>query len=179
MKCFFCGNDEAVINIRQIIGNDVKDISLCRSCAVERGIVGKDNKIELPMEKILAGLLFSGKREGAAEKSASPACPGCGCRLQDIFKEGRIGCHECASLFHQEILKYLGRRGRDAGYRGKLPKKLQTVKTYLFDRQALKAELREALNTENYETAAKIRDQIHLIEASEGAGRGGTDAGMV
>jgi protein arginine kinase activator len=178
MKCYFCGKDEAVINIRQIIGSDVKDVCLCRACAQEKGIVGKNNKIELPMDKILGSLLFSDKFENGPrtdadprfagpEKSDAPACPVCGCKVQDVLKEGKIGCFECSCLFHQEIFKYLGRRGRDTKYRGKLPKKLQTVKTYLFDRQALKAELREALNAENYEAAAQIRDKIHHLEASE------------
>ena len=168
MKCHICGRDNAVVNIRQIIGSEVKDISLCKICAEERGILGKDNKIELSMDKILGSLLDGEKDEKKAEKTDTQVCPVCGYKIQDVSKEGRIGCTECVNYFHGEIQKYLTKRGLEASHRGKLPKNLQTVKSLLFDREELKTELKQALAQEDYETAARLRDRIKTLEEMPG-----------
>lgn len=166
-RCHICGGRHAVINIRQIIGSDVKDISLCKTCAEERGILGKDNKIELSMDKILGGLLFP-EKPVKKPLPESLNCPVCGMKAQDISKEGRIGCTGCVNAFHGEIQKYLSRKDLEFTHQGKLPKNLQTVKTLLFDREELKAELQRALDGEDYEAAARLRDRIKSLEEAIG-----------
>ena len=165
MKCHSCGKEDAVINIRQIIGSEIKDISLCKSCAEARGILGPDNKIELSLTQILNGLLES---KTAAEKPDTQECPGCGLKVLDVAKEGRMGCPECANSFHREIRKFLGKNGIEPQHKGRLPRSLQTLKTLLFDREILKNELNSALESEDYESAARIRDQIRKLEETSG-----------
>ena len=167
MKCDNCGKDNAVINIRQIIGNDVKDLAFCRKCAEEKGILGKGNKIELSIDQILDGLLVSGEKE---KKEDAASCPSCGMKAKEAGRDGRIGCSECINAFPEEIRGYFKRNDMDYRHKGKLPEGLQTLKTLIIDREKLKTELKKAVESEDYENAAVIRDRINEIDVRTGAG---------
>ncbi len=76
MKCELCGERDASIHVRQIVGNDVTDIHLCETCATERGITSSNNKIEVSLSQLLTGLVDSA--QGKSTESADMECPGCG-----------------------------------------------------------------------------------------------------
>ncbi len=165
MKCHVCGKESAVINIRQIIGSEIKDLTLCRQCAEKKGILGKGDKIELSLNQILDGLVSSG---GNRKKADSETCSACGMKAKESGKEGRTGCSECFNAFPEEISKYLEKNGITASHLGKLPRSLQTIKTLIFDRDKLNTELKHAIETEDYENAALIRDRIKELEDKTG-----------
>lgn len=165
MKCDNCGGGDAVIHIRQIIGSDVKDLHICQKCAAEKGILGTGEDMELSLPDILNGLVedLPGKETAEPEK-----CPSCGLKREDVDREGRIGCPECINVFHRELRKAVKKRGLKMFHPGKLPQGLETVKTLLFDKEILKNQLKKAIEAEEYETAAHLRDRIHALEVDAG-----------
>ena len=60
MKCEICGARKAVIHIRQVIGKEWVDLHLCEECALERGISGEGEHVELSISNML-------KKFGCAE----------------------------------------------------------------------------------------------------------------
>ena len=68
-------------------------------------------------------------------------CPVCGSTLADITKNGRLGCGECYTVF--------------GGMPLPKPKKHPEEKA---DAHELEAKLKEAIEAENFEEAARIRD---------------------
>ncbi|MBI9103439.1 MAG: UvrB/UvrC motif-containing protein [Spirochaetales bacterium] len=167
MKCHSCGKENAVINIRQIIGSDVKDIAFCRECAEKKGLIGAGDKIEFSIDQILEGLLVSNDKK---KKHKADKCPSCGMISKEAGKEGRIGCGECLNTFPDEIYSFLEKNEIEAHHKGKLPKTLQTLKTLIIDREKLKSELEKSIQKEDYESAAKIRDQLYELDVMTGAG---------
>ena len=60
MKCEICGARKAVIHIQQVIGKERVDLHLCEECALERGISGEGERVELSISGMLNGLLEIG-----------------------------------------------------------------------------------------------------------------------
>jgi len=165
MKCDNCGGEDAVIHIRQIIGNDVKDIRICQKCAAEKGILKGIDDGEMTLPNILNGLIDD---INPLENTEVEKCPSCGMKREDVNGEGRLGCSDCINAFRKEIPKALKKRSITSSHRGKLPLNLEAVKTLLFDKEVLKNQLKKAIKKEDYESAAKLRDQIQEIEDSAG-----------
>jgi protein arginine kinase activator len=69
----------------------------------------------------------------------------------------KLGCSECYTVFNREIQSLLDQEPKN--YRGKYPKRLANFKTFLVDVLKLKEGLKDALQKEDYESAARLRDQ--------------------
>jgi protein arginine kinase activator len=162
MKCEICGARKAVIHIQQVIGKERVDLHMCEECALERGISGEGEHVELSISNMLNGLLDV--RNLKEKKDA--VCPQCGSDWQSIRKREKLGCAECYATFSREIHFLLEKMGAQAVHRGKLPRALNTYKRYLVDVVKLKQGLKEAIKREDYEKAARIRDRIRELESS-------------
>ena len=160
MKCEICGARKAVIHIQQVIGKERVDLHLCEECALERGISGEGEHVELSISGMLNGLLDIGD----LKDRKNTVCPQCGSTWESIQKREKLGCAECYGTFSREIRFLLDKMGAQSTHKGKLPKSLNTYKRYLVDVVKLKDGLREALKKEDYEKAARIRDRIRELE---------------
>jgi len=166
MMCEICGENEAVVHIQQIIGDDVFELHLCEDCAHQKGISTNDDKIELSISEILTGLL---DREEITEKNLKKRkCAKCGKKYEDFKKEGKVGCIECYNTFHAEIRSLVKNICGTVRHNGKYPTKLKMYKTLLIDKEQIKQRLRDAIKKENYEEAACLRDRILEIERASG-----------
>ena len=164
MKCELCGKRESVVHVQQVIGNETIDIHLCETCAHEKGISRRSDKVELSLTQLLTGL-FDLKRGEATEEATE--CSTCGMSVDEFKKDGRLGCPDCYTSFTSHIRNVHKRLSGMTRHRGKLPQKLITYKELLIDRERLKSQLDEAIGREDYETAAVIRDQMRALERRE------------
>lgn len=106
------------------------------------------------------------------QAKSSRACPNCHWTETDIVKKGRLGCPQCYNYFGKDLEQILyyahGKPGitEELRHVGKVPKKfaekkaLENTKSQLIK---LQYKLMKAIETEDYETAAKIRDEISAI----------------
>lgn len=163
MKCELCNENDAVIHIQQIIGNETKEVHLCEVCAHKNGISSDSDKIELSLNELLNGLIDFSPRASKQER-----CEVCGTRLKDFRKTGKVGCPECYGSFREEIASFLEETAGSVGHAGKYPKKLKAYKALLVDKEILKKRLAEAVANEDYESAALIRDRISTLESADG-----------
>ncbi len=167
MVCDICRKEKAVIRIRQMMGDETKELRLCESCAKEQGILGIGKDLQEGIGWLLQGLF-----EAVTPKTPSGvACPSCGTRFRDIRAKHQVGCAECYRLFTKELRKLLGIKQKDWIYAGRLPKRIETYKVILIDRANLKTQLEAALQSEDYETAATLRDQLARLDKETGATR--------
>ncbi len=164
MKCELCKKNDAVIHIQQIVGKENKEIHLCEKCAHKNGISSNSDKIELSLNELLNGLVDLSPRPRSED-----SCPACGTRLKDFRKNGLVGCPECYSAFREEIAGYLEDFAGKVKHTGKYPKRLKAYKALLVDKEILKKRLQEAVDNEDYEAAASLRDRISSLEGSQEA----------
>jgi len=164
MKCQICKENDAVVHVQQIMGEDVVELHLCEACAREKGISSHSDSIELSLSQLLTGLIDT--RKAGSSAGAAELCPKCGRKLSDVRKEGTLGCGSCFSQFRREITAGLERIAPGgARHKGRFPARLLTYKALLMDKEALKKDLAEALAEEDYERAAEIRDRIRAVES--------------
>ena len=159
MICDICGKAEATVHLTEIINGKVTELHLCEECAREKGTQMEQH---FGISDLLAGLADLSS-DVEVKQNIDLKCSNCGMSYKDFKKMGRFGCSQCYESFKQYIPSLLKRVHGSAKYIGEMPKtgKYQVVKDEL---QELKNQLQSAINKEEYEEAAKIRDQIREIE---------------
>jgi len=157
MKCEFCDLD-ATVHLKQILENETKELHLCEKCAEERGITDPDGFS-------LADLLGD-KPEQSNEMNYkdAPTCSVCGFSLEDLKKVGRLGCPQCYEAFRPEVVGMLATMHRDVKHVGKRPEGLFELKKKQEDLKTARKELQKAIDEEDFELAAKLRDSIKELE---------------
>jgi len=106
---------------------------------------------------------------GSSQTSAAPAtCPLCGTTWTQFRHTGLMGCPHDYEMFERKLLPLLKRAQEGAGeHIGKISSRKKSQET---DRQVtslrLKRELQKAVDSENYEKAARLRDELRTIEAT-------------
>jgi protein-arginine kinase/protein-arginine kinase activator protein McsA len=146
--CAQCGEAEAVVLIRRSGGDaEGHELSLCESCARGRGISASKGVLDLDIDELIGADL-----EAEADRPQLRACPSCGTSLDRIRLEGRLGCASCADAFADHL-----RHGE-----GPSPGALD-LSPPDSRRAFLEAELGKAISAENYESAARIRDELSSL----------------
>ena len=162
MKCDLCGADNATVHVQQIKGSEGVELHLCDTCAASKGITTGEDRVDFSISSLLTGLVDV---KALAETSTSrKSCPRCGLTLAKFKKIGKLGCNECYMVFASEVRKVVGKMFGRTRHTGKYPKRLMAYKAFLIDLERLKKMLEKAVKAENYEEAAKLRDQIKDLE---------------
>jgi len=163
MKCDACGLRDALIHVRQMQKNGLQELHLCEECAQERGFV-REEDAEISIGDLLAGLIDGAEAPGTAP--AREVCPQCGLGTAEFRKRGRAGCAECYATFDQDLRKILAQMAPRPRHAGKLPRGSTPAAAPREEREDLQAELRAALDGEDYERAALLRDRIRGLDGS-------------
>lgn len=154
MTCENCGEREAVVHLTQIEDSQVTTVHLCERCAAERGVepppAGKT-----PLGSFLAAI-------GDAEPPGSlevECCPGCGATFANFRETGRLGCAECWTAFEAPLRDLVRRLHGSAVHVGERYVARGTGSASRTD-EDLRERLRVAIETENFELAAELRDRL-------------------
>jgi protein arginine kinase activator len=173
MKCEMCHTNEATIHLTQVVDGVVKKVHLCEECAAANGfdihspmsitdiLMGMTGQPETPLVKPIAG--------GKSEK----ACPVCHLRQADFKKSGRLGCPACYEAFADQLMPLLKVMHRHEQHKGKVPACEQTAMRTSVEVEQLQQQLQEAIEAENYEEAARLRDMIQSIRKADGEAASG------
>jgi protein arginine kinase activator len=171
MQCQRCGESPAVIHLTQIVDNTHTEQHLCEACAAQHGIQTEASLTKFPVGDLLAGL-----DKGAAAQlpttDTSGRCPDCGATLQDFRETGRLGCGRCYATFEaplRTLLRRLHGASRHIGEPYASPAADGAVPTHAVggangDLPALREQLQRAIESENFELAARLRDEIRARE---------------
>lgn len=167
MQCDICGANEASVHLTQIEQNETSKRHLCDSCAAAKGLAPSGGVANAPLADFLAQMGKAAPTETAA--AMVDACPGCGLTLVDFKRTGRLGCARCWTHYGPSLRGLLRKLHGAAQHTGKVfrasgdlaaPNRLQRI-------VALRRSLQEAVDQEDFERAASLRDQIRRLEAGE------------
>lgn len=162
MKCSNCGEREGVVSLTQIIEGDVRTLSLCAKCAAEKGIETGIGMADTPLGGFLAALGESAEPNAALAAALEVQCPACGATLRDFRETGRVGCGECYLAFDaplRELLRRLHGSTHHTGMRFAGTPAPARTEPDATDRE-LREQLRRAVETEQFELAAELRDRL-------------------
>ena len=164
MLCDICGKQEASVHITEIINDQTTELHLCEECARKKNVAMEQH---FSLSDLLGGLTEISNvldKTGAAGRR----CSNCGLSYEDFRKIGRLGCSECYITFQDSLALLLKRIHGSDHHLGRFPlDDSKTVKTKT-GIQELRARLAKAIQLEEYERAARLRDQIRILERKRG-----------
>jgi len=165
MLCQFCKKQEATIHVTNVESNAVKEIHICRQCAEARGLDDL-KKSNFTMTGFVAGLFDSAF--ATAGKGRSPdCCPNCGTSYSAFQDVGRLGCSQCYEFFVAHLLPLLRSIHGNTRHLGKIPQRFSKQVRMRREVRKLQEELDAAVQLEQYERAAELRDEIRRLSESK------------
>ncbi|MFH1219833.1 MAG: UvrB/UvrC motif-containing protein [Candidatus Eisenbacteria bacterium] len=160
MLCDNCGKEIAKVHYKEIKDDKTVEFNLCEKCAVEKGLHVSPKKQAFSISNILAGM--------AEEVGSSTArCQGCGLSYAEFRETGRLGCSECYGAFKEQLKPLLRRIHGSNVHIGKSPQSSEGMIEKIREIEDLKVALRVAIEKEDFENAAEIRDRIKSLETRE------------
>jgi protein arginine kinase activator len=164
MSCDQCHEREAVIHLTQIVNEQVTTLHLCERCAAEKGVESPGGVVKTPLGSFLAAM-GNNLPEEVPVARAGENCAGCGASLQDFRESGRLGCPDCYRSFETPLRELLRRLHGSTHHVGERYAERDGDTRESGRRTAeLREQLRLAVETENFELAAELRDRLRVLE---------------
>ena len=172
MLCQDCNKKEATIHLTQIVNNEKVVLNLCKKCAEKRGFHSPFEQMPFPLAEIVSGMVGPLKpvKKGKHGKADGPdiKCPNCGLTFAEFGRVGRLGCSQCYISFKPELTDLLRRIHGSAEHRGHVAEAPITNLKSIREDKKLREELRKAIEDENFEAAAELRDRIRELSGKTG-----------
>ena len=161
MVCDSCGHKQATVHLTEIVNDQTKELHLCEECAREKGaLMGQ----QFGLTDLLASLVgIESEPITKGEKGAK--CPNCKMTYNDFRKYGRLGCGDCYVAFKDSLTPLLKKIHGSNQHVGKVPSGgVKTTVKARTELQELQMRLQKAIEMEEFEEAARIRDEIKKDE---------------
>ncbi|HEY0007430.1 MAG TPA: UvrB/UvrC motif-containing protein [Tepidisphaeraceae bacterium] len=163
MKCENCTNP-ATVHLTEIKAGKKIEKHLCENCAAQLEGIG-NAKGHQPINELLTNFVMA--HSGLA-KEQGLACEECGITWAEFRQSGLLGCANDYKSFERELTPLIQRAHEGATHHiGKVPTRKGGVSVPAkrrVDLERLKKELARAVEAEDYERAAKLRDQVRQAE---------------
>ncbi len=161
MLCCICKEKEATVHLTQIAGDKVQKVDLCEECAKTKGV---NDPTAFSLADLLLGLGASQEIEQAGG-GTEVKCSRCGFTQADFKKAGRLGCPECYRTFSEPLEALLKTMHKGTRHVGKVPESLRHSRDLSDRLRLLQKRLTKAIEAEDFEEAAILRDEIKQTTA--------------
>jgi protein arginine kinase activator len=161
MLCDNCKERDSVVALTRSDAQGVTVLHLCEKCAAERGI---ETQIAAPKQP-LTDFILAVQKQLPTTLVESSRCNFCSATLRDFKSSGRLGCAYCYQAFESSLRDLLRRVHGHSRHQGK---RYQPPQPRVAEGATVLAELRDrlrrAIEQEQFEEAARLRDQIKVLE---------------
>jgi protein arginine kinase activator len=166
MKCQSCSSP-ATVHLTDIAANGQKrELHLCQDCAEKQQLIKKQ---EINLQAILQSMI--GQHVGAqSDELARLTCPACGIKYMEFRAEGRLGCPHDYDVFRAGLEPLIKRIHRKIRHTGKSPRRRPKPTPVYAELLEMRKQLRAAVEAEQFEEAARVRDLIRQKEATDESG---------
>lgn len=159
MLCDVCQSKEATVFLTQIVDGKMQKVNLCEACSKEKGV---NDPTGFALTDLLLGL---GASQQIERGPVVLKCPVCGFTQNDFKKTGRLGCSHCYEVFAEGILPMLKNMHKGTTHTGKFPEGFHQRREISDRIRGLQESLDKAIEDEEFERAADLRDEIRKAEA--------------
>lgn len=191
MLCEKCGKNPATFHYTEVVNGVKSEHHLCAECAANTDVSYYSNVFDSDMNitELLAGLLGGGRNAYADSSSRDPAtmvqCPRCGMTYGEFIKNSTFGCTECYDVFGPLITDTIRKIQGNDRHVGKKPVLYRSDEHGNVSRsgnegesgdttvnskeraELLSKRLKEAVANEDFELAARLRDEIAAIKGRD------------
>ena len=164
-KCDKCDRP-ATHHAIEIVGGKKIEKNLCDTHAAEDGLAVK--AAHAPINELLTNFvkLHSGGDVTTGSGGNDAACSHCGTTFGQFREHSLLGCPTCYADFERQISPLLERAHEGATHHvGKMPHLGGAGDQRQIQLMRMRKRLDDAVATEDYELAARLRDEIGQLEA--------------
>jgi len=157
MQCHYCKNP-ASVHLTKVVNKAISEMHLCEECAREKNLI-PNSPSDLNVPAVLE-LAFGQSPSPIRPSQIESTCPVCGTPYAHFRAKGRLGCPHDYDVF-RPLLEPILERVQNGSIRhvGKLPGR-HRQRLAKIRREELESKLKLAIEAEDYEKAAKLRDSI-------------------
>jgi len=119
------------------------------------------------LSSFLSSLLSLLSKEPKQEETLR--CDACGLTYEEFLRTGKLGCAECYKVFAEQLKPLLLRVHGRSQHAGRVPADRQQERALQLCIADLKARMDKAVEIENFEEAAAIRDEIKTLTEQQNA----------
>ncbi len=168
-KCDKCDRPATHHSVEIIKGKKIEK-HLCDAHAAEEGLAIK--AVHAPIGELLTNFVKmhgGAVGGGGSGKSAGLECPECGLTFQQFRDSSLLGCPDCYKAFEGPLGPLLERAHEGATHHvGKVPRRAGAGEARQVQLMRMRKRLDQAVEVEDYELAARLRDDIRRMEESVG-----------
>ncbi|MGE4619568.1 MAG: UvrB/UvrC motif-containing protein [Planctomycetota bacterium] len=164
MLCEKCQQNDACVHLTDVTNNTKREYHLCKDCAEVHSVsiqaqLQKFKNINLP--EFFTPLSGELSQEKAQDSIAD--CPQCKMSYSLFRKDGKFGCAHDYTVFRSTLDDLLKKIHDSTQHRGRTPRRFRQQDSHQEELDQLRQQLTSAVNGEQYEKAAAIRDQMRLM----------------
>jgi protein arginine kinase activator len=159
MICELCNKNEATVHLKQVLNGEENELFVCQECSGKQEL---DVLSSMGMSDFLFGVGVKNKINTSAPEKDEKSCSHCHLRKSDFNKRSRMGCEHCYDVFADELQPMLAMMHKSFQHNGKIPPN-EKMNISL---ERLEIDLQGAIDVQDFEKAAVIRDDILAIKAS-------------
>ena len=160
MLCQQCKKQTATVHLTDLVQGEKRERHLCEDCANSEGVVVKQN---VSISDVLNSFLMS---QASVQEMARVKCPDCGTTFVEFRNQGLLGCANDYDVFGRALTNVIERaQDSHSHHTGKKPGEMVRIDPVQQERFRLQRELREAVEREDYELAARLRDQLGALRS--------------
>ena len=165
MQCEICKTRTATVHLTEIINGQRTESHLCQNCAQKEGVTIKS---QLSLNELLSSLIAAHHQTDETSDSGK-ACPECGITMEQFRKQAVLGCPKDYDVFENDLKEVIEKtQDNNLTHKGKVPAQAQNSSNARRENrdkiEELKKQLSQAVEKEDYELAAKIRDQLKELQ---------------
>lgn len=168
MLCQECNQRKASLHFTKIINGEKTEFHICEQCAKEKGeqFPGTNS---FSIHQLLSGLLHFEQPlqtgQGQVQSVRELVCDKCEMTYEQFTRVGRFGCAHCYKSFEAKLDPILKRvHSGNQAHAGKIPQRIGGGIQLQRKIDALKQELKQYIEKEEFEKAAELRDEIRALE---------------
>jgi protein arginine kinase activator len=162
MLCEKCHAKPATVFMTQIVNGNKTELHLCPECSIQ-------SQMPISFENMFQSLINSiqSMTQAGGTPAAIPTipCSSCGMTFEQFKTSGKLGCAQCYLAFPNEMSALLKSVQGSVHHEGKYPQRSGVELRQKREAEQLRVKLKKAIEDENFEEAAKLRDMIRELEA--------------
>ena len=163
MQCQKCKKNVATIRLTQIVNNEKVTFQICKDCAAEMGFHSPLDNVPFPLAEILSGMVQQQFPKKKRDNMPEITCQKCGLTFEAFSRQGRFGCGECYGAFRPRLEMIMRKLHGSSLHKGKLPATDEGKSGAIKEEERLDTELKKAIESEDFERAADLRDKLQAI----------------
>ncbi|MCP8618076.1 UvrB/UvrC motif-containing protein [Salirhabdus salicampi] len=171
MECQECNKRPATVHLTQVVNGEKTEVHLCQYCAQDKGYMDNGDS-NFSIHNLLSGLFnfdsssFAGGHPNTFSTAVDQLkCEKCGMTYEQFTSTGKFGCANCYKTFNERLNPILRRvHSGNTKHDGKIPKRIGGDIHIRKQIEQYKVKLQSLIEKEEFEQAAKVRDEIRTLE---------------